>query len=142
MSAAVYGDKVAEVEPFGIEPIGAAERHGRPRHLFGLWFSANAETATWSVGILTIALYGTSLKGAIFGILVGNALGYALLGLLSTFGPRYGLPQMMQSRFAFAVYGNMLPAALAFLAGIGWFAVDCVLGAYALGSLVHLPYLP
>lgn len=142
MSAAVYGDRVAEVEPFGIDPIAVPERHGRPSQLFGLWFSANAETATWSVGILTVALYGTSLKGAILGILLGNAAGYALLGLLSTFGPRYGLPQMMQSRLAFGLYGNMLPAALAFLAGIGWFAVDCVLGAYALGSLVHLPYLP
>lgn len=142
MSAAAYGERVAEVEPFGIDPIAAPERHGRPSQLFGLWFSANAETATWSVGILTVALYGTSLKGAILGILAGNAAGYALLGLLSTFGPRYGLPQMMQSRLAFGVYGNMVPAALAFLAGIGWFAVDCVLGAYALGSLVHLPYLP
>ena len=142
MTAPHYGDRVAEVEPFGIEPIAAPERHGDPRSLFGLWFSANAETATWSVGILTVALYGTTLRGAIIGIIVGNAIGYALLGLLSTFGPRYGLPQMMQSRLAFGVYGNMIPAALAFLAGIGWFAVDCVLGAYALGTLVHLSYLP
>jgi nucleobase:cation symporter-1, NCS1 family len=139
---AIYGAKIAEVEPFGIEPIAATERHGTPRDLFGLWFSANAETATWSVGILTIALYGTSLRGAIFGIVVGNLVGYALLGVLSTFGPRWGLPQMMQSRLSFGAYGNVVPAALAFLAGIGWFAVDCVLGAYALGTLVHLSYLP
>ncbi|MBV8602305.1 MAG: cytosine permease, partial [Candidatus Eremiobacteraeota bacterium] len=98
--AAIYGARVAEVEPFGIEPIAANERHGNPGDLFGLWFSANAETATWSVGILTAALYGTSLRGSIAGILIGNAVGYALLGLLSTFGPRWGLPQMMQSRLA------------------------------------------
>jgi NCS1 family nucleobase:cation symporter-1 len=137
---ALYGDRVARVEPFGIEPIASSERHGRARNLFGLWFSANAETATWSVGILTITLYGTSLRGAILGIVAGNVAGYAILGLLSTFGPRWGLPQMMQSRLAFGVYGNVLPAALAFLAGIGWFAVDCVLGAYALGTLAHLSY--
>ena len=140
--AAIYGARVAEVEPFGIEPIAANERHGNPGDLFGLWFSANAETATWSVGILTAALYGTSLGGAIAGILIGNAVGYALLGLLSTFGPRWGLPQMMQSRLAFGYYGNAAPAGLSFLAGIGWFAVNSVLGAYALGTLAHLAYLP
>jgi NCS1 family nucleobase:cation symporter-1 len=139
---AIYGDRVAEVEPFGIEPIASGERHGRPRDLFGLWFSANAETATWSTGILILALYGTSLSGAIFGIIAGNLIGYALLGLLSTFGPRWGLPQMMQSRVAFGVYGNIAPATLAFLAGIGWFAVNSVLGAYALGTLLQVAYLP
>lgn len=49
---------------------------------------------------------------------------------------------MMQSRFAFGILGNVFPAGLAFLAGVGWFAVNCVLGAYALGTLAHLPYLP
>lgn len=139
---AIYGDRVAEIEPFGIEPIAKGERHGNPRHLFGLWFSANAETATWSTGILILALYGTSLRGAIAGIVAGNAIGYALLGLLSTFGPRWGLPQMMQSRVAFGAYGNIAPALLAFLAGIGWFAVNSVLGGYALGTLLHIAYLP
>jgi nucleobase:cation symporter-1, NCS1 family len=68
--------------------------------------------------------------------------GYAILALLSTLGPRYGLPQMMQSRLAFGILGNVLPAGLAFLAGVGWFAVNCVLGAYALGTLAHLAYFP
>jgi NCS1 family nucleobase:cation symporter-1 len=49
---------------------------------------------------------------------------------------------MMQSRLAFGILGNVFPAGLAFLAGVGWFAVDCVLGAYALGTLAHLPYVP
>ena len=49
---------------------------------------------------------------------------------------------MMQSRLAFGILGNVFPAGLAFLAGVGWFAVNCVLGAYALGTLAHLPYLP
>jgi NCS1 family nucleobase:cation symporter-1 len=49
---------------------------------------------------------------------------------------------MMQSRLAFGILGNFIPATLAFLAGVGWFAVNCVLGAYALGTLAHLAYLP
>jgi NCS1 family nucleobase:cation symporter-1 len=86
-------------------------------------------------------LYGTTLPAAIAGIVAGNVLGYAILALLSMLGPRYGLPQMMQSRLAFGILGNVFPAVLAFLAGVGWFTVNCVLGAYALGTLTHLPYL-
>jgi NCS1 family nucleobase:cation symporter-1 len=105
-----------------------------------LWFGANAETATFAVGILSVALYGTSLRGAAFGLLVGNALAYVVVGLLSRMGPRFGLPQMVASRRAFGRDGNVLPAVLAFLAGVGWFAVDSVFGAQALGALAHLSY--
>lgn len=140
MSEHVYRDQVLEVEPTGIEHIPALQRHGNPRQLFGLWFAANAEIATWMVGVFAIALYGTSLLGAALGLIVGNVLGFALLGILGTFGPRYGVPQMVASRLAFGRYGNALPAALSFLAGVGWFAINSVFGAYALETITHLPY--
>ena len=103
MTDQVYRDQVLEVEPTGIEYIPAEQRHGNPRQLFGLWFSANAEIATWMVGVFAVALYGTSLYGATIGLIVGNLLGFALLGVLGTFGPRYGVPQMVASRLAFGV---------------------------------------
>lgn len=136
----VYRDQVLEVEPTGIEFVRPEQRHGRPRELFGLWFSANAEIATWMVGIFAVALYGTTLAGAAFGLIIGNLLGFALLGVLATFGPRYGVPQMVASRLAFGRYGNALPAALSFLAGVGWFAINTVFGAYALETITRLPY--
>jgi NCS1 family nucleobase:cation symporter-1 len=137
---AVYRDQVLEVEPTGIEFVRPEQRHGSPRQLFGLWFSANAEIATWMVGVFAVALYGTTLTGAAFGLLVGNLIGFALLGVLAIFGPRYGVPQMVASRLAFGRYGNALPAALSFLAGVGWFAINTVFGAYALQTITHLPY--
>lgn len=140
MSAGVYRDQVLEVEPTGIEYVRPEQRHGNARQLFGLWFSANAEIATWMVGLLTVALYGTSLRGAIFGIVAGNLIGFALLGVLATFGPRYGVPQMVASRLAFGRYGNALPATLSFLAGVGWFAINTVFGAYALQTISGWPY--
>jgi NCS1 family nucleobase:cation symporter-1 len=136
----VYRDQILEVEPTGIEFVTPAQRHGSPRQLFGLWFSANAEIATWMVGVFAVALYGTSLRGAALGLLVGNMLGYALLGTLATFGPRYGVPQMVASRLPFGRYGNAAPAALSFLAGVGWFAINTVFGAYALQTITRLPY--
>ena len=135
-----YQDRVLQIEPLGTEFVPESERHGSPRGLFGVWFSANAEIATWMVGLFTVALYGTSLHSAIAGIIIGNLIGFGLLGVLSTFGPRYGVPQMVASRLAFGWYGNSIPAALSFLAGVGWFAINTVFGAYALQSVTGLNY--
>lgn len=137
-----YGANVAAVEPHGIERIDERERHGKPSDLFSLWFSANAETATFATGILTTALYGTSFWGAVAGIVIGNLAAYSVLGLLAEFGPRFGRPQMMISRRVFGTDANAFPAVLAFLAGVGWFGVDTVFGAFALQALLHLPYIP
>ena len=136
----MYGANVAVVEPHGLDAIDAGERHGSPRDLFGLWFGANAETANFAVGILAVALYGTTLAGAAIGLFIGSLLGYTVVSLVSIAGPRYGLPQMMISRRAFGLGGNVFPAFLAFLAGIGWFSVDCIFGAQAVSALFHLPY--
>ncbi len=137
----MYRDQVLEVEPTGIEAVGDEQRHGSPRDLFGVWFSANAEIATWMVGVFVTALYGTDLRAAAIGIVLGNIAGFALLGILGTFGPRYGVPQMVASRLAFGRLGNTAPAALSFLAGIGWFAINTVFGAYALQTIAGIGYL-
>jgi nucleobase:cation symporter-1, NCS1 family len=136
----VYGANVAVIEPHGLDAIDESERHGSPRDLFGLWFGANSETANFAVGILAVALYGTSLAGALFGLAFGSVLGYIAISLVSVAGPRFGLPQMVISRRAFGRDGNVLPAIFAFLAGVGWFSIDCIFGAQALGKLLHVGY--
>ena len=47
---------------------------------------------------------------------------------------------MVVSRRAFGRDGNVGPAVLAFLAGVGWFAIDSVFGAQALAALAHVAY--
>ena len=136
----MYGSNVAAVEPHGLDAIPERDRHGDPRDLFGLWFGANSETANFAVGILAVSLYGTSLAGALIGLALGSALGYTAISLVSVAGPKYGLPQMVISRRAFGRDGNVIPAILAFLAGVGWFSIDCIFGAQALGALMHVNY--
>jgi purine-cytosine permease-like protein len=47
---------------------------------------------------------------------------------------------MVLSRLGFGYWGNVLPAGLnSVTAGIGWFAVNSVSGAFALNTLTHLP---
>jgi purine-cytosine permease-like protein len=74
-------------------------------------------------------------------VIIGSALGAASVGILSTWGPRFGVPQLVQSRGAFGYLGNFLPAGLnALTAGIGWFAVNTISGTFALSTLAHLPF--
>ncbi|HVS46150.1 MAG TPA: cytosine permease [Verrucomicrobiae bacterium] len=140
MREPVYRDQILEIEPTGIETVTAAQRHGHPRDLFGVWFSANAEIATWMVGVFVVGLYGTDMRSAVLGIVIGNVVGFALLGVLALFGPRYGVPQMVAARLAFGRYGNLAPATLSFLAGVGWFAINTIFGSYALQTITGLPY--
>jgi NCS1 nucleoside transporter family len=137
-----YGTKVAAVEPGGVELIPLEERHGRPLNLFWTWMSPNLEFATIFVGVISILYFQQTFWQAVLAIIVGTALGSITHGLLSSRGPRYGVPQMILSRVGFGFLGNFLPAGLnSVVAGIGWFAVNSVSGAFALATLTHLPKL-
>jgi NCS1 family nucleobase:cation symporter-1 len=129
------------VEPGGIEAIPSSKRHGSPWQLLATWSAPNLEFATVFVGVIAVAFFGLGFWQAIAAIVIGNALGGATQGVLSTWGPREGLAQLVLSRTAFGTRGNILPAGInSLVAGIGWFAVNSVSGAFALSLLV--PALP
>ncbi|MBE7190180.1 cytosine permease, partial [Jatrophihabitans endophyticus] len=131
-----YGAKIAAVEPGGVEFIPLDERHGSPVQLFWTWTSPNMEFATVGVGILGPLAFGLSFWHSVLAILIGTAVGSGTQGILSTWGPRAGLPQMVIGRTAFGFLGNALPAGLnALVAGVGWFAVNSISGALALHAL-------
>jgi NCS1 nucleoside transporter family len=135
-----YGTKVIAVEPGGAEFAPLNERHGRPVHLLWTWLSPNLEFATVFLGVLATGIIGLTFWQAFFAILLGTGLGSFTHGVLSSRGPRYGVPQMVLSRISFGWFGNVLPAGLnAIIAGIGWFAVNSVSGAFALNALTTLP---
>ncbi len=137
----LYRDQVLEEEPHGNEPVKDAERHGHPFNAFTLWFGANVEFATLTTGALMVGLFGMSFWQGIMAVVIGNLIGVFFLGILSTFGPQLGIPQLIQSRRAFGFAGNYLPAALNFIAGVGWFAVNTVLGVFALDWIFHLGFV-
>jgi NCS1 family nucleobase:cation symporter-1 len=131
-----YGASAGKVEPGGIERIPLEERHGRPWHLFATWMSPNLEFATVFVGVIGVLYFGLSFWQALAAVTIGNALGSITHGILSAWGPRHGLAQMVLSRTAFGYRGNILPATLmSLMAGMGWFAVNSISGAYALATL-------
>ena len=134
-----YGAAVAKVEPGGVEFISHSERHGKPIDLLWTWISPNLEFATIFVGVLGIAVFGLSFTETAIAIVVGSALGSLTHYVLSSWGPKFGVPMMVQSRGAFGFLGNILPAGLnAFTGSIGWFIVNSVSGAFALQALAGL----
>ena len=134
-----YGSKVAAVEPGGIEYIANRERHGSPIQLFWTWMSPNMEFATVFVGVLPIAVFGGGFWPTVFGVILGSLLGSTTHAILSSMGPRFGVPQMVEGRAAFGFFGNFLPAGLSWLtASFGWFIVNSVSGTFALVTLTSV----
>jgi NCS1 family nucleobase:cation symporter-1 len=133
-----YGDKVAAVEPGGAGFIPLGERHGKPLQEFWTWVSPNMEFATIFVGVIGVWFFGLSFWVAALALVLGTALGSLTMGALAARGPLFGAPQMILSRIGFGFLGNILPAGLnALVAGVGWFAVNSVSGAFALNALFH-----
>ena len=132
--------KATSIEVNDVSPISAGERHGKAWHLFTVWSSPNLEFATVFIGFLAVIAFGLNVWQAIAAILIGNSLAAVTHGILSTWGPKQGLPQMVLGRSAFGFLGNLLPAGLSTLvAGIGWFAVNSTSGAFAIQALTGLP---
>lgn len=131
-----YGDKVAMVEPGGVEYIALKERHGKPINLFWTWLSPNLEFATIFVGFIAVLFFGLNLWQAATAIILGSALGSITHAILSSWGPKFGVPMMVQSRAPFGFLGNILPAGLNTITGaFGWFIVNSVSGSFALLAL-------
>jgi nucleobase:cation symporter-1, NCS1 family len=136
-----YGARVVSVEPGGVEFIPAAERHGRPSQMLWTWASPNLEFATIFVGVLGVAIFGGSFWVVALACVVGTALGAISHGVLSSWGPKFGVPQMVQGRAPFGFLGNAVPSLLMTVtSGVGWFAVNSVSATFALATLTHLPF--
>ena len=98
------------------------------------------EFATIFVGFLGVWAFGMSFWSTVLAIVLGTGLGAITQGILSTQGPRFGVPQMVLSRLGFGYWGNALPAAInSVTGGIGWFAVNSVSGTLALNASPTYP---
>ena len=138
-----YGEKVATVEPGGVEYIPLRERHGKAMDVFFVWLSPNLEFATVFVGTIAIILFGLNFWEAATAIIIGTALGSVTHAVLSSWGPKFGVPMMVESRGGFGFLGNILPAGLnAFTGAFGWFIVNSVSGAFAIQALLPSLNLP
>nr|OQO13808.1 Purine-cytosine permease fcyB [Rachicladosporium sp. CCFEE 5018] len=94
-----------------------------------MWFSANMVVSSFALGLLAKQTFYLGVADSMLVILFFNLLGITPVCYFSTFGPRFGLRQMVLSRFWYGWYGVKLIAVFNVLACIGWSAVNSIVGA-------------
>jgi NCS1 nucleoside transporter family len=97
------------------------------------WLSANMVVSSFAIGLLAQKLFFLGFIDAILVCLFFNLIGILPVCYFSTFGPRFGLRQMVLSRFWYGWYGVKLIAIFNVLACIGWSSVNTIVGA----ELIH-----
>lgn len=125
------------IEQHSIDYIPAAERHGKPWHLFTIWFSSNVQITAFVTGVLAVTV-GLNLAWAIATILIGNLVGGLFMAYHSIQGPRLGVPQMIQSRAQFGFIGALLPVAIVLAMYTGFAIEGGVITAPALANWAHI----
>ncbi len=126
------------LETNSINPIPSSARHGNAKSLFAVWFGSNTMMVTITTGLIAITT-GFSLFWAGVGLLIGILVGAIFMAYHSAQGPKLGLPQMIQSRAQFGVYGATLPLVLTLAMYFGFTAAGGVLAAEAVNDLIGLP---
>jgi NCS1 family nucleobase:cation symporter-1 len=126
-----------KIETRSIDYIPLAERHGKVRDVWPVWFSGGAQLGTVATGMVSVEL-GLDLAWSMVAILLGSALGTLFMALHSTQGPQLGLPQMIQSRPQFGRHGALLVWAVALVTYTGFNAFGPVLAAQTMRQIVGL----
>lgn len=79
--------------------------------------------SSFSLGLLAKSLFGLGVADACLVILFFNLIGLMPVCIFSTFGPAFGLRQMVLSRFWFGWWGVRLTAIFNVCACIGWWVL-------------------
>jgi NCS1 nucleoside transporter family len=93
--------------------------------------------SSFAIGVLGKAIFYLGVADAMLVVLFFNLIGVTPVCYFSTFGPRFGLRQMVLSRFWFGWYGVKLIAIFNALACLGWSAVNCIVGAQLINAVNH-----
>ncbi|KAK0908492.1 Purine-cytosine permease fcy21 [Friedmanniomyces endolithicus] len=127
------------IEQRGIERVPEDERTDTGfRSLLNvgtMWCSANMVVSSFALGLLANSLFFLGVADAMLVILFFNIIGLSVVSLFSTFGPAFGLRQMVLSRFWFGWWGVKLIAIFNVLACVGWSSVNSIVGAQLLNAV-------
>lgn len=99
-----------------------------------MWLSANLVIATFSLGALGVTVWGLSFFQCIMVIIFFSLLGAMPVAFFSIFGCRFGLRQMILSKFLLGDFGMRIFAFINIVACVGWGAVNIMASA----QLLHI----
>ena len=124
------------IEAHGMDPIPESARYGSVGRIFTVWFTPNLVPAAFFIGTLVTADFlKLGFVTSLLAIVVGNVLGSAIVGLLSTMGPRTGMAQLPFARLPFGK-SIVVPGLLNWFSTIGWDGINSLFGALAITLLI------
>lgn len=100
-----------------------------------MWFSANFVIATFSLGALGGGVFGLDFWTSVLTIIFFTFLGAFSVAFYSVFGARYGLRQMVLSRFLLGNITLRIFCVINVVACVGWGAVNIMVSAQLLHSI-------
>jgi nucleobase:cation symporter-1, NCS1 family len=128
------------IEAHGMDPIPESARYGSVGRVFTVWFTPNLVPAAFFIGTLvTLDFLKLGFVTSILAIIVGNVVGSAFVGLLSTMGPKTGMAQLPVARLPFGKT-IVVPGLLNWFSTIGWDGINSLFGALAITLVI--PAIP
>lgn len=91
--------------------------------------------SSFAIGLLAQKLFFLGFTDACLVCLFFNLIGILPVCYFSTFGPRFGLRQMVLSRYWFGWHGVKIIAVFNILACLGWSAVNSIVGAQLINAV-------
>lgn len=123
------------IEGVGIQPLTPHQRTSTQWWSPGLiWFSANVNVLSFSGGTLAPAL-GIGMVTSQLSIVLFSALLSLPAAYFSTFGPKLGMRQMVQSRYSWGYFPACLAALLNCVGMIGFMVLNSILGGQTLSAV-------
>ncbi|MDH6198423.1 NCS1 family nucleobase:cation symporter-1 [Mycobacterium frederiksbergense] len=113
-------DSGSRVEYLTIQPVPESQRTGKVRHLFSFWFTVQIIPLAVVTGLLGPTIYKLDVVSTIVAIVIGSTVGAVFMALHSVQGSGLGVPQMIQARAQFGMYGSLLVIVVVVLAYVGW----------------------
>jgi nucleobase:cation symporter-1, NCS1 family len=126
-----------QIEKHTINFVPEDERHGKPFDLFLVWFGANLNLTTIIMGSFLVFL-GLNLFWSVAAIIVGSLLGNLFVASHSAQGPQLGIPQMIQSRAQFGVFGAIIPMICVMFIYLGFGVANTLLVTQTLSETTSL----
>lgn len=123
------------VEDLTIQPVPESQRTGKVRHLFSFWFTVQIIPLAVVTGLLGPTIFGLNVASTILAIILGSLVGAVFMALHSAQGAKLGVPQMIQGRAQFGMYGSVPLTVIVILIYIGWIVALMVLAQQTLSAV-------
>jgi purine-cytosine permease-like protein len=134
--AIVSVDRFGRIETRGIDYIPDEERHSRPRNIVWILTGGSITFSVIVIGWLPIT-FGLGWWSAVSSMVVGTAVGAALLAPMSLLAPRTGTNNPVSSGAHFGVVGRIVGSVLGLLGALAFAALTVWTGGDALVDGAH-----